>query len=80
MQLQVVYDETGKIIATLHLQAEQRSAAAPRPVLRARAGQHLAVLDVPAELRHLPPQALHQALRVEQHGGAPRLVATKTKA
>jgi hypothetical protein len=82
MKVQVLFDEKGKIDAILHPPVETKSkeskGSRPVAVLRPRDKQRLATLDVPAELQSCSPRELHDSLRVELSGGAPRLVS-KTK-
>jgi len=71
MKAQVLFDETGKVIAMHHPTAEKGFGVAFRPTGK----QRCEMLDIPKELRHLKPRALHDSVRVELRGGAAHLVS-----
>ena len=79
MKVHVLYDESGHVGAILH-GGTQASGAGPvkgqtlRQGFAPREGQHAAVLDVPAELEHVKPRQLHDAVRVVVKQGRPQLV------
>lgn len=82
MKAQVLYDKTGKVIAILHSTSafEQNPAARqPQAFIKAREGQHLAILRIPEELEELTPKELHASVHVETTGGSPRLVPARAK-
>jgi len=77
MKAQVVFDKTGKVIGMYHLINKSTSKNEPVVSLKPQAGEHVATLDIPAELQHLSPGAIHAAVYVELRGGSeqPRLVS-----
>jgi hypothetical protein len=72
MKVVVLFDATGTVHALFHPSKEKD---APQFHFRPDAGHRVETLEVPVELRHLGPAALHRAVTVELGGGAPRLVA-----
>jgi hypothetical protein len=72
MKVVALFDADGKVHALFHPSKEKD---APQFHFRPGAGHRVETLEVPVELRHLGPAALHRAVKVELGGGAPRLVA-----
>jgi hypothetical protein len=75
MRVQVLFDEAGKVKATYHLRAENNAKKYPVASLRPQEGEHVATVEIPKELEHLKPNALHASVRVDRSGATPRLVA-----
>lgn len=75
MKAQILFDDEGHVGAMSHAKPRTKSGSGRLGSFVPGPGQHTAVLDVPAELEHLKPRALHESVRVEVKEGTPRLVA-----
>ena len=74
MKVHVVYDDAGRIQAISH-PIPGKNGAPTLGRFRLHPGQHIATLQVPAEVAGLTPRQLHDAVRIDLRNGAPRLVA-----
>ena len=75
MKVHILYDKSGHVGAILH-PGTHASGKAPgqRRGFTPREGQHVALVEVPAEFEGLKPRQLHDAVRVEVEQGKPHLV------
>ena len=67
MQIRALYDQTGRILAAVHLDAA-RGSPHPHPQPRPRDGQAVGDFTVPAEHAHLPFAGACARLRVKTEG------------
>jgi hypothetical protein len=74
MHVQVLFDTKGTVHALLHPSTE---AEAPQLEFRPARGQHVAFLEVPAELEALEYRELHAAVAVKLLKQGARLVKRK---
>jgi hypothetical protein len=75
MKAHVLFDNEGRVGVISHQRNGKMGASEKHGGFLPGAGQHAALLDIPAELAHLKPRELHESVRVEKKGGTPRLVA-----
>jgi hypothetical protein len=75
MQVAIVFDDAGKLLGMSHPKPGKKPGSLILGRFLPHQGQHTATVEVPKELRHLKPRALHDAVRVEHRRGAPHLVA-----
>jgi hypothetical protein len=73
MQVRVLFDGSGNVIAMLYPTSEATNM--PNGSFEPSRGQFTATLDVPPEVRHLGSRELHNAVRVDLSEEAPRLRA-----
>jgi hypothetical protein len=73
MKVHILFDDSGHVGAISHPGKNGASTALGK--LRPGKGQSMATVDVPDDLSHLKPRELHDAVRVDNKGGSPRLVA-----
>jgi hypothetical protein len=77
MQVQVIYDDQGRIRAIHGLKVtgpqpdKTRLTAMPPP------GQRACVVEIPPEHNETPLVQLHDLLRVDTSSGSPKLVSTR---
>jgi hypothetical protein len=74
MRAHVLFDDGGRIIAMMHLPEEQLQGRHSFGFV-AEAGEHVATLEIPAELEVMSARELHVVSRVDLSGGQPRLIA-----
>jgi hypothetical protein len=70
MKVHVLFNDAGEVGAIFHPKAGKDHKFGFRP----KEGQISGILDIPAELEHLAPRALHECVRVVTIGGEHRLV------
>ena len=75
MKAHILFDDEGRVGAMSHSKHGKKGGAVGHGGFLPGAGQHTALLDIPAELEHLKPRELHESVRVEVKEGTPRLVA-----
>ena len=75
MKVHVLFNDAGEVGAIFHPKAGKDGIRSTDRVgfLRGE-GQNSGIFDVPAELEHLTPLALHESVRVVTIGGTHRLV------
>jgi hypothetical protein len=73
MRAHVLFDDDGRIIAMMHLPEEQLQGRHSSGFV-AEAGEHVATLEIPAELEVVNARELHVVCRVDLSGGEPRLI------
>ncbi len=77
MRAHVLFDDGGRIIAMMHLSDEQMHGRHSGGFV-AEAGEHVATLEIPAELEVLNARELHLVSRVDVSGAEPGLVAVSS--
>lgn len=75
MKINILYDDAGKLLGMSHPRPGKKPGSTILGRFVPHTGAHTATVDVPAELRHLKPRALHDSVRVELRDGSPHLVA-----
>jgi hypothetical protein len=75
MKVDVLFNDSGDVGAMSHPRPGNKGATTALGGLRPGKGQYLATVEVPDNLSHLKPRELHDAVRVDNKGGSPRLVA-----
>jgi hypothetical protein len=77
MKAHVLFDDGGGIIAVMHLPEEQMKGRHSGGFV-AEAGEHVATLEIPAELEVLNARELHVVSRIDLSGGQPRLISASS--
>ena len=74
MKVHVLFNDAGEVGAIFHPKQGKDPEYTNKFEFLPKEAQDSGILDVPAELEHLAPRALHECVRVVTIGGAHRLV------